>query len=120
MTGRSARLITNRFVIPVECVLDAHSRKCVGWAPSRFMDTGLTLAALRVATVPEEVFGLVSDTQQAQRRGRDTGHTTGRPLGSKQAQPCVSRVEHTSDVVSAGWICPRWDCVLRCRLSRDG
>lgn len=28
------------------CVLDAHSRRCVGWHLSRVIDTGLTLAAL--------------------------------------------------------------------------
>lgn len=31
------------------CVLDAYSRRCVGWAFSRSIDTRLTLAALRMA-----------------------------------------------------------------------
>ena len=30
-------------------ILDAYSRKCIGWALSRFIDTRLTLAALRMA-----------------------------------------------------------------------
>ncbi len=30
-------------------ILDAYSRKCIGWALSRFTDTRLTLAALRIA-----------------------------------------------------------------------
>ncbi len=32
-------------------ILDAYSRKCIGWALSRFIDTRLTLAALRMALV---------------------------------------------------------------------
>ncbi len=30
-------------------ILDAYSRKCIGWALSRFIDTGLTLRALEMA-----------------------------------------------------------------------
>jgi transposase InsO family protein len=31
------------------CVLDAHSRKCLGWSLSRKMDTSLPLQALEMA-----------------------------------------------------------------------
>jgi len=41
------------------CLLDAHSRRCIGWHLSRTIDTRLTLAALDRARVARRPAGLI-------------------------------------------------------------
>lgn len=46
-------------------LLDAFSRRCIGWALERYLDTGLTLAALRMALATRRVRpGLVHHSDQ--------------------------------------------------------
>jgi putative transposase len=47
------------------CIVDGYSRRCVGWALSRTIDTGLTLAALELAlTARQPAPGLIHHSDQ--------------------------------------------------------
>lgn len=56
--------LPTRFVY-LACILDSYSRRCVGWALSRSVDTDLTLAALEVALATRQpAAGLIHHSDQ--------------------------------------------------------